>query len=258
MLLWRNRISIRICVILAAPNLDLLNDPRWRAKGNQSPSGTRRLVGKKLYVWGTGGHAKSLAEIAMASGFQIQAFISPNSDYQTFLGFNAYPNLPEGLAPTNAVIAIGIGDNFTRQKVWLELNKTYPISMFPPLIHPTASIAKNSEIGQGSTIHQNSIVGTSSQVGIFCTLNTASSLDHDCILGNFASLGPGARAGGNVTVGERAVLAISSTTRHGVQIGEDSVLGAASYAHKSIPPLTIEVGAPASFLKDRKAHDPYL
>ena len=102
-------------------------------------------MSKELYVWGTGGHAKSLAEIAMASGFQIQAFISPNSDYQTFLGFNAYPDLPGGLAPKNAVIAIGIGDNFTRQKVWLELNKTYPISMFPPLIHPTASIAKDSE-----------------------------------------------------------------------------------------------------------------
>jgi sugar O-acyltransferase (sialic acid O-acetyltransferase NeuD family) len=215
-------------------------------------------MSKKLYVWGTGGHAKSLAEIAMASGFQIQAFISPNSDYQTFLGFNAYPNLPEGLAPANAAIAIGIGDNFTRQKVCIELNKTYPISMFPPLIHPTASIAQDSEIGQGSTVHQNSVVGTSSRVGIFCTLNTGSTIEHDCAVGNFASLGPGARIGGNVTVGERAVLAISSTARHGVSIGDDSVLGAASYAHKSIPPLTIAVGAPASFLKDRKSYDPYL
>jgi sugar O-acyltransferase (sialic acid O-acetyltransferase NeuD family) len=215
-------------------------------------------VSKDLYVWGTGGHAKSLAEIAMASGFQIRAFISPNSDFRTFLGFNAYPDLPEGLAPTNAVIAIGIGDNFTRQKVWVELNKTYPISMFPPLIHPTASIAKDSEIGQGSTVHQNSVVGTSSQVGIFCTLNTSSSIEHDCTVGDFASLGPGTRTGGNVTIGERAVLAIGSTARHGVRIGDDSVLGAASYAHESIPPLTVAVGAPASFLKSRKAHDRYL
>ena len=215
-------------------------------------------MSKELYVWGTGGHAKSLAEIAIASGFQIQAFISSKSDYQTFLGFNAYPDPPEGLAPTNATIAIGIGYNFTAQKAWIELSKTYPISMFPPLIHPTASIAQDSEIGQGSTIHQKSVVGTSSQVGIFCTLNTTSSIEHDCVVGNFASLGPGARTGGHVTVGERAVLAIGSTTRHGAQIGDDSVLGAASYAHKSIPPLTIAVGAPAQFLKDRKAHDPYL
>ncbi|MDE0973876.1 MAG: hypothetical protein OSA11_02145 [Candidatus Nanopelagicales bacterium] len=215
-------------------------------------------MNKGLYVWGTGGHAKSLAEIAIASGFQIQAFISPNSDFQTFLGFTARPELPDGLTPGNAVLAIAIGDNFTRQKVWFELNKTYPLLMFPPLIHPTASIAKDSDIGQGSTVHQNSVVGTSSQVGIFCTLNTASSIEHDCNVGDFASLGPGARTGGNVTIGERAVLAIGSTARHGVQIGDDSVLGAASYAHESIPPLTIAVGAPASFLKDRKAHDPYL
>ena len=209
-------------------------------------------------MWGTGGHAKGLAEIAMASGLQIQAFISPNSDYQTFLGFNAYPDLPEGLAPASAVIAIRIGDNFTCQKVWLELNKTYPISMFPPLIHPTASIAEDSEIEQGSTVHQNFVVGTSSQVGIFCTLNRTSSIEHDCVVGDFASFGPGARTGGNVTVGERAVLTISPTIRHGVQIGHESVLSAASYAYKSIPPLTVAVGAPASFLKDRKAHDPYL
>jgi sugar O-acyltransferase (sialic acid O-acetyltransferase NeuD family) len=215
-------------------------------------------VAKPIFIIGAGGHAKSVAEIALAMGYDIKAFISPDSPSHTLLGSKIQPELPQDLNLTKDSIAIGIGANWTREKVWLELSNTFPLSMFPALTHPSASVAVDTQIGAGSTIHQNASIGPSTTLGIFCTLNTAASIDHDCLIGNFASIGPGAHTGGNVTVGDRAALGIGSITRHGIQIGSDSVLGAAAYAHRPIDANTVNIGNPSTILRTRKPNDPYL
>ncbi|MDA9334066.1 transferase [Actinomycetota bacterium] len=215
-------------------------------------------MSKSIFIIGAGGHAKSVAEIALAMGYDIRAFISQNTASQTLLGSKIQLELPQDLDMDEDSIAIGIGANWTREKVWRELSHDFPLSMFPVLAHPSSSIAADTRLGAGSTIHQNASIGTSSSLGIFCTINTAASIDHDCQLGDFASVGPGSHTGGNVTIGDRAALAIGSITRHGIQIGSDSVLGAASYAHKSILENTVNIGIPATLLRTRKPDDPYL
>jgi len=215
-------------------------------------------VANQIYIVGAGGHAKSVAEIALTMGYKIMAFISPDSPNHTLLGSEIQSKLPQELNITEDSIAIGIGANWDREKVWLELSSTFPLSMFPVLTHPSASVAVDTRLGAGSTIHQNASIGPSTTLGIFCSLNTSASIDHDCLIGDFASIGPGAHTGGNVTVGDRAALAIGSITRHGIQIGRDSVLGAAAYAHRPIEANTVNVGIPATMLRTRKLDDPYL
>jgi sugar O-acyltransferase (sialic acid O-acetyltransferase NeuD family) len=215
-------------------------------------------VVKQIYIVGAGGHAKSVAEIALAMGYEIKAFISQDSPTHILLGSKIQSKLPQDLNVAEDSIAIGIGANWTREKVWLELSNTFPLSMFPALTHPSASVAVDIQIGAGSTIHQNASIGPSTILGIFCTVNTSASIDHDCLIGDFASIGPGAHTGGNVAVGDRAALAIGSITRHGIQIGCDSVLGAAAYAHRPIDANTVNIGNPATILRTRKPNDPYL
>ncbi len=199
-----------------------------------------------------------MAEIALAMGYEIKAFISPDSSSRTLLGSKIQSKLPQDLNVNEDSIALGIGANWTREKVWLELSNAFPLSMFPVLTHPSASVAVDTQIGAGSTIHQNASIGPSTTLGIFCTVNTSASIDHDCLIGDFASVGPGAHTGGNVTVGDRAALAIGSITRHGIEIGCDSILGAASYAHRPIEANTVNIGNPATILRTRKPDDPYL
>lgn len=224
----------------------------------QAACGILWPVAKQIFIIGARGHAKSVAEIALAMGYEIKAFISPDSPSHTLLGSEIQSKLPLDLNVAEDSIAIGIGANWTREKVWFELSNAFPLSMFPTLTHPSASVAVDTRIGAGSTIHQNASIGPSTTLGIFCTVNTSASIDHDCLIGDFASIGPGAHTGGNVTVGDRAALAIGSITRHGIQIGSDSVLGAASYAHRSTRENTINVGIPSTVLRTRKPNDPYL
>lgn len=211
-----------------------------------------------MFVIGAGGHAKSIAEVAIAAGFTIKAFISPDSGDSEFMGVRVLNSLPEDIEVRAESIAIGIGANYLREKVLLELQGACQLSRFPALVHPSAIIASSAQIDLGSTIHQNSVVGPSTRIGKFCTVNTSATIDHDCLMHDFSSIGPGAHTGGAVTIGKRAHISIGATAIHGIDIGNDSILGAGSCATESIPEFTISVGTPARALKQRLINDAYL
>jgi sugar O-acyltransferase (sialic acid O-acetyltransferase NeuD family) len=213
---------------------------------------------ESLFVIGAGGHAKSIAEVAIAAGFRIKAFVSPREGDSEFMGIRVLRSLPEDIAARTESIAIGIGANYLREQVMLELQGSCQSSRFPALIHPSAIIASSAQIDLGTTIHQNSIVGPSSRIGKFCTVNTSATIDHDCVMEDFSSIGPGAHTGGGVTIGERAHISIGAIAIHGIEVGSDSILGAGSCATESIPELTVSVGTPARVLKQRLINDPYL
>ena len=215
-------------------------------------------VNESLFVIGAGGHAKSIAEVAIAAGFTIEAFISPSAEGSEFMGVRVLGGLPEDISVRTESISIGIGANYLREKVLLELQRSCQPSRFPTLIHPSAIIASTAQIEMGTTIHQNSVVGPSTRIGKFCTVNTSATIDHDCVMHDFSSVGPGAHTGGGVTIGKRAHISIGAIAIHGIDIGNDSILGAGSCATESIPELTISVGTPARALKQRSINDPYL
>jgi len=102
----------------------------------QAACGILWSVHKPIFIIGAGGHAKSVAEIALAMGYEIKAFISQDSPIQTLLGFKIQPDLPQDLDLTKDFIAIGIGANWIREKVWLDLISTFPLTMFPALYTP--------------------------------------------------------------------------------------------------------------------------
>ena len=215
-------------------------------------------MNESLFVIGAGGHAKSIAEVAIAAGFTIEAFISPDSESPEFMGVSVLNSLPKDIAVRTESIAIGIGANYLREKVFLELQQSCQLSRFPALVHPSAIVASSAQIDLGSTIHQSSVVGPSTRIGKFCTVNTSATIDHDCVMHDFSSMGPGTHTGGGVTIGKRAHLSIGAIAIHGIDIGNDSILGAGSCATESISELTVSVGTPARALKQRLINDPYL
>ena len=215
-------------------------------------------MNEPLYIIGAGGHATSVAEIAFAANFNLQAFISPDSSATELMGLPILATIPQQMDLTSIKLAIAIGDNYQRESVFDSLKDQFLIESFPALIHPSASVALSAVIGFGCTVHQNAAVGSNSVVGNFCTLNTGSNTDHDCQLSDFSSLGPGADLGGNVNLGTRSAIAIGATVRHGLSIGPDSILGAASYANSDIAGNTIAFGSPARVVRSRVIGEKYL
>jgi sugar O-acyltransferase (sialic acid O-acetyltransferase NeuD family) len=214
---------------------------------------------KSLFIFGAGGHAVSVANVAIAAGYSIVCFIDGRKSAVELLGIKVVESASEAVALfPNSRCAVAIGDNFVRQRVARELSSEFETLVFPPLIHPSATVSTFSTVGNGTLVMPNAVIGPNSRVGSFCLVNTRASIDHDCLMEDFSSLAPGAVTGGTVSIGLRSAVSIGAVIKHGVSIGQDCVIGANSYLNKNLSSNIVAYGTPAKHIRLRSVGDPYL
>jgi sugar O-acyltransferase (sialic acid O-acetyltransferase NeuD family) len=213
---------------------------------------------KQIVIFGAGGHAVSVANVALSAGYNIKFFIDKKRKGSNLLGYNVLENILEIDDCENICFAIGVGDNAVRENAYKELIALRPELYFPALIHNSSVVSNFTEIGHGTVVMPNAVVGPNSKIGNFCLINTRSSIDHDSSMLDFSSLAPAAVTGGNVTIGFRAAISIGASVKHGVSIGDDSVLGANSYLNKDLENNQVAYGTPAKKIRTRKVGDAYL
>ena len=157
-----------------------------------------------------------------------------------------------------AGLLVAIGDNSTRQKVVERACASCPGIPFVRAIHPSATLARSAQLGEGSVIMAGAVVNPCSSIGAHCIVNTRASLDHDCVMGDYASLAPCVCVGGNSKIGAFSAVGIGATIIHGVKIGAHSVIGAGATVLKDVPDYTVAYGTPARPVRLRKEGERYL
>ncbi len=214
---------------------------------------------QSIFIFGAGGHAVSVANVAIAAGYSITCFIDERNSGRTHLGIDVINSVNEALERTlDSCCAIAVGDNFNRESVARELTDRCEDMQFPSLIHPSATVSSFATIGRGTLVMPKAVVGPNCKVGSFCLLNTQASIDHDCIMDDFSSLAPGVVTGGTVEIGKRSAVSIGAVIKHGIKIGKDCVLGANSYLNIDIPDQVVAYGTPAKQIRSRRIGEPYL
>lgn len=153
---------------------------------------------------------------------------------------------------------IAIGDNFTRYIVYSKISQDIPQFNFIKAIHPSAQIARNVILGQGTVIMANTTISSEATVGNFCIINNNSSLDHDSKMLDFSSLAPGSSVGGKVKIGSFTAVSLGAKVIHGITIGEHTIIGAGANVLKDIPSYVVAYGNPAKVIRSRIAGDKYL
>jgi len=213
---------------------------------------------RQLIIVGAGGHAISLANVAISAGYEIECFVDKHPKVPSLVGIKVISDLAEINCLDDFDFGIAVGDNATRELIYNKLKVKYANLNYPTLIHKSAIISSFSNIQMGTVIMPGAVVGPNSNIGKFCLINTQSSIDHDCLMGDFSSLAPATTTGGAVNIGTRSAISIGSTIKHGVKIGGDCVVGANSYVNKDLPSNTIAYGSPAKIIRTRNTGDPYL
>ena len=211
-----------------------------------------------IIILGAGGHAVSVANVAVACGMSIVAFVDDDKSESKLLGVPIITKQQCIDAHPSANFAIAIGDNSVRERVCNDYKSELPNSKFPSLIHPTSVVGFHSEIGSGTVIMPQANVGPNSIVGDFCILNTSSSIDHDCDMRSFSSIAPRVVTGGNVKIGARSAVSIGATIKHGIKIGDDVVIGANSYVNKAVDSNLVAYGTPCNAIRKREKGATYL
>jgi UDP-N-acetylbacillosamine N-acetyltransferase len=212
---------------------------------------------KKIVIWGAGGHAMVVADILRCQGgFEITGFLddsSPGRQGESFCKsqiLGGQDRLPSLLASGVQSIIIAIGDCTARLKL-ASMAKAAGFTL-ATAIHPSATIAGDVTIGEGSVIAAGAIINPAARIGTNVIINTSASVDHECIIEDGVHISPGAQLGGAVRVCRGAWIAIGATVIPKVTIGAGSLVGAGAVAVHDLPPGVIAYGIPAKVIRNTK------
>lgn len=197
---------------------------------------------KELFLYGAGGHAKVVAEIAELNGYENIVFCEDNFTKDIFLGYQVVSSITEG-----ALCFIAIGSNSVRKKLALST-----ISNFVRLTHPHSSTSPRSKVGKGTVIMGGVTVNSETTIGEHCIINTNSSVDHDCTIEDYVHISPNVALAGNVTVGEGTHIGIGACVIQGIKIGKWCTVGAGAVVIRDIPDGATAVGNPARIIKQKE------
>ncbi|OBX27188.1 sugar O-acyltransferase (sialic acid O-acetyltransferase NeuD family) [Gelidibacter algens] len=219
---------------------------------------------KNILIYGASGHAKMIVDsIQKNHTYAMKGFIdSYKLINEVVFGHSIIGDLkqlPDIVKQLNIEgIVIGIGDNSTRKAAYQKIKKIAPQLEFVSIIHPSATIALDVSIPEGTVIMPNAVINANAKVGRFCILNTASTLGHDCKMADFSSLASGVTVAGSVQIGAGSAVCLGATIIQNLTIGDNTVIGAGSLVLKSIGNNKMAYGAPIHTIKDRSPNSKYL
>lgn len=117
---------------------------------------------------------------------------------------------------------------------------------FMTLIHPTAIIGANVEIGEGSVVCPKVILSGCNRVGRFSSLNFFSSMSHDVISGDFCTMNPYSSISGKCKLGDRVSVGSHAVLYPGVVVGDDATIGIGSVVLNRVRNGKTVFGIPAA------------
>ncbi len=213
---------------------------------------------RRLVIMGAGGHATSVASVALAAGYRLEAFVDSSRAGEAHLGFDVIARLDDVAGLEDCAVVIAVGDNDVRHRIFAELGAQYPSIRHATLVHPSAVVSAFATLGAGSVLMPNAVVGANSRVGKCCIVNTAACLDHDCVMDDFSSLAPRAVTGGGVRIGMRSAISMGAIVKNDVTVGEDSVVGANCFLDRNLAACKVAYGSVSREDRNRVPGEPYL
>jgi sugar O-acyltransferase (sialic acid O-acetyltransferase NeuD family) len=119
----------------------------------------------------------------------------------------------------------------------------------PPLVDPTAVVASNTRLGDGSFVNAGCVLGAAGVVGRHVVINRASSIGHHAVIGDFVSIGPGVTLCGQVEIGPGAMIGAGAVVLPQVRIGAFACVAAGAVVSRDVPEGAKIAGNPARILE---------
>lgn len=208
---------------------------------------------RAIVFWGATGQAKVLHELIHGSPWRLVALVDNRDVPSPFpgievlrgeAGFDAWLERQGNRArPLAGAVAVG-GARGHDRLLLLERLQARSLEL-PLLVHKTAFVAHDSQIGEGSQILAMAAVCSHARLGRGVIVNTSASIDHDCVIGDGVHVAPGARLAGEITVGAGAFVGTGAVVLPRVTIGAHAIIGAGAVVTRDVPAGKTVVGCPA-------------
>lgn len=191
-----------------------------------------------IVLFGTGGHAKVVAEIVELQGIhRLVGLVSEdgvNGDFIDGLKVIASNHNFKQILPSHGVQGAIIALGFNKHRV--NLAELISDSLeFVTAIHPSAIVSRHASLGAGTVVMAGAVINPGTSIGAHCIINTSSSIDHDCIVGSYTHICPGVVVAGHVSVGVNCLLGAGSVAIDHISIGDGAMVAAGATVRKDLP-----------------------
>ncbi len=205
------------------------------------------MSAKKLVVMGFGGHARSVADVALACGYTSLLFVDDHAGAgEHFLGHPVVRHLPAAWGlPCDAIAALG--DNQRRHQLCDSIERQG--LRLVSLVSPLASCGAGSHIGPGCFVGHHAHIGPMAHIGRACIINTGATVEHECRVGDHSHVAVHATLAGRSTLGAFCMLGASATVIDGLQVADGVTIGAGALVRADITETGTYVGVPVRKLK---------
>jgi UDP-N-acetylbacillosamine N-acetyltransferase len=201
---------------------------------------------KTLVLLGCGGHARSVANIAIENGFEHLIFYDENAkEGEYILGHPVYKNIPQDMLENYVYIPCA-GDNLKREKQmeWLEFRKLKIVK----IIAKTAHISKFANISEGCFVGHHAYIGPEVNIEKNCIINTGAIIEHEVKIDAHSHISIKAALAGRVNIGQSVMIGAGATIIDQKKICHHCVIGAGAVVINDLNQSGTYVGVPA-FLK---------
>lgn len=209
-----------------------------------------------ILILGSGGHAKSLIDAIEHQGkYRIAGLVSINQSdsYRKYHVIGCDDDLELLFRQGIHCAAIGIGFLGVGDLRERLVQKLKAIGFFlPSIIDPSAVIADDVEVGEGTFIGKGTILNSGAHIGNFSIVNSGAIVEHDTCVGNYCHVAPGAVLCGEVALEACSFVGAGSVVLPQLSIGDHSIVGAGSVVLRNISSHEVWVGNPAKMMRENR------
>lgn len=209
-----------------------------------------RAASENIVLLGAGGHGRDVLDAARAQGRHIIGFIDENDKLhgQVINRIPVLGGLEWLLKHRDSQVILAVGNPKMRKKM-ADFIDLHSLDLAEPIIHPTAYVSSNAQIGRGSVVLAGTAIQPQVKIGRHVYISTVSTLGHDTIVEDFTSTNPGVQVGGETILGTGSFIGIGATVLPRLRIGEWTNVGAGAVVIHHLPPHVTAVGVPAHIIK---------
>lgn len=199
-------------------------------------------VNKTLMIVGCGGHARSIADVALFNGYKKLVFVDEHArKNEIILGFDVKNDFT--LLETSNQFILGIGDNDKREITFSRYESEIK------LISNDAYIGKQSNVGNGAFVGHNAYIGPSTRIGGNTIINTHAIIEHECIIGKHSHISINCTIAGRCKIGDNVFIGAGATVKDGIEVCSHVTIGSGAVVIEDIVESGIYVGIPAKKIK---------
>lgn len=207
---------------------------------------------KHLIIIGAGGMGRTMYDMARESvgygiEYDIQGFLDDN-----IAALDNFENYPPIIAPIqsylpneNEIFICSIG-GAARKKCIEEIISRG--GQFLTMIHSTARIGTNVQIGEGTIVGAYTTIGADAKVGKYNLIQSYTVIGHDSLIGDWNRIDTHVTLVGGTIVQNEADIHTAAMISHNVTVENNSRVAACSFVIRRVKEGTTVLGNPAKKL----------